>query len=93
MQYVTVFCVVFMVIGLRAFQQKVVAANHYPGMGIVAAMIYSGEGTAILLISRGSWVDVICGATGAGLGVMLAVYCFNTYFSKTFLKKVKPEEG
>ncbi|MNR04262.1 hypothetical protein D3C85_1202050 [compost metagenome] len=83
MEYVTIFFTVFFVIGSRAFQQKVVAANHYPGMGVVGAMIYMGEGAAVLMITRGGTLThVVPGAIGAGLGVMTFVYVFNRYFSK-----------
>lgn len=83
MEYVNIFFTVFFVIGARAFQQKVVAANHYPGMGVVGSCIYLGEGTAVLMIAKGGTIlHVIPGAIGAGLGVMSFVYVFNRYFTK-----------
>lgn len=83
MQYITIFFTVFCVIGARAFQQKVVAANNYPGMGFVGACIYLGEGSAILLITKGgTMMHVIPGAIGAGLGVMSFVYVFNRFFHR-----------
>lgn len=82
MEYVNIFITVFMVIGARAFQQKVVAANNYPGMGIVGCCIYMGEGTAVLLITKGGTLyHVIPGAIGAGLGVMSFVYLYNRFFN------------
>ena len=47
MSYFIMFITVFLVIGGRAFQQKVVAANHYVGMGFVGGCIYLGEGSAV----------------------------------------------
>jgi hypothetical protein len=89
MQYFIVFMVVFGVIGLRAFQQKVVAANQYPLMGVVGSCIYLGEGTAIIMISKGGLMFVLFGALGAGLGVMTAVYGYNRYFTKLFIRNIK----
>lgn len=83
MEYVTIFFTVFFVIGARAFQQKVVAANHYPGMGVVGSTIYLGEGSAVLMIAKGgTMLHVVPGAIGAGLGVMSFVYVFNRFFIK-----------
>lgn len=83
MEYVTIFFTVFFVIGARAFQQKVVAVNHYLGMGIVGSCIYLGEGSAVLMIAKGGTImHVIPGAIGAGLGVMSFVYIFNRFFTK-----------
>jgi len=82
MPYLIVFAVVFTVIGLRAFQQKVVQANHYPLMGLVGMLIYAGEGSAILLISKGGLYHVVAGAIGAGMGVVVAVYTYNRIFRK-----------
>ena len=83
MEYVTIFFTVFFVIGARAFQQKVVAVNHYLGMGIVGCCIYLGEGSAVLMIAKGgTMLHVIPGAIGAGLGVMSFVYIFNRFFTK-----------
>lgn len=83
MEYVNIFITVFMVIGARAFQQKVVAANNYPGMGVVGCCIYMGEGTAVLMITKGGTLyHVIPGAIGAGLGVMAFVYLYNRFFNK-----------
>jgi energy-converting hydrogenase Eha subunit A len=87
MHYVAAFLVVFGVIGLRAFQQKVVAANQYPIMGIIGTLIYVGEGTAVIMIAKGGMWIVVCGALGAGVGVMTAVYTYNRYFTKLFMKK------
>lgn len=84
MQYLAAFLVVFCVIGLRAFQQKVVAANQYPLMGVIGTSIYIGEGTAIIMIAKGGIWVVVCGAVGAGAGVMVAVYTYNRYFTKMF---------
>ncbi|MNQ03245.1 hypothetical protein D3C85_159430 [compost metagenome] len=83
MEYVTIFFTVFFVIGARAFQQKVVAVNHYLGMGVVGCCIYLGEGSAVLMIAKGgTMMHVIPGAIGAGLGVMSFVYIFNRFFTK-----------
>lgn len=83
MEYVIIFFTVFFVIGSRAFQQKVVAANHYPGMGVVGFCIYMGEGSSVLMIVKGGTIlHVIPGAIGAGLGVMMFVYLFNRFFNK-----------
>jgi hypothetical protein len=89
MAYLTLFCTVFMVIGMRAFQQKVVAANNYPGMGVVGTMIWAGEGSAAVMVVRGGTsLHILSGAIGAGLGVMTFVYIYNRFF----LKKGKPGE-
>jgi hypothetical protein len=83
LEYVIIFFTVFFVIGSRAFQQKVVAANNYPGMGVVGFCIYMGEGSSVLMIMKGGTIfHVIPGAVGAGLGVMAFVYLFNRFFSK-----------
>lgn len=83
MEYVSIFFTVFFVIGARAFQQKVVAANHYPGMGLCGCLIYLGEGSAVLMIAKGGTIfHVIPGAFGAGLGVMTFVYIYNRFFNK-----------
>lgn len=83
MEYFIIFLVVFGVVGARAFQQKVVAANQYPGMFIMGVLIYTGEGSAILMISKGTLYHVLFGALGAGLGVMTAVFIYNKLFKKT----------
>lgn len=88
MEYFVVFAVVFAVVALRAFQQKVVAANQYPVMGIVGGCIYACEGTAIILVSHGGYSHVIPGALGAGLGCITAVYVYNRYFTTMFKKEV-----
>lgn len=88
MEYVGIFAVVFFVIGMRAFQQKVVSANQYPLMGVVGGCIYLGEGTAVLMVVNGGWTYVVAGAFGAGTGVMCAVYIYNRYFTMMFKKKV-----
>lgn len=83
MSYFIMFITVFLVIGGRAFQQKVVAANHYVGMGFVGGCIYLGEGSAVLMILRSdSFTHVMAGALGAGMGVMTFVYIFNRFFAK-----------
>ena len=83
MAYLQLFITVFLVIGGRAFQQKVVAANNYPGMGIVGAMIWMGEGIAVLkVVSGGTLLHVASGACGAGLGVMTFVFIYNRLFNK-----------
>jgi hypothetical protein len=87
MEYLTVFLIVFGVIGLRAFQQKVVNANKYPLMGIIGMCIYAGEGSAILLIAKGTIVHVLFGALGAGLGVMTFVYVYNRIFIPAQMRK------
>lgn len=88
MEYVVIFCVVFFVIGMRAFQQKVVSANQYPAMGVVGFCIYIGEGASILMVVNGGWTYVIAGAIGAGSGVMFAVYIYNRFFINMFKKGV-----
>lgn len=90
MEYVGIYMVVFFVIGMRAFQQKVVSANQYPLMGLVGACIYVGEGTAVLMVLHGGMPYVFAGAAGAGTGVMAAVYIYNRYFINMF-KKVAHE--
>lgn len=87
MNYVIVFCLVFFMIGMRAFQQKVITTNHYPGMGFVGFLIYLGEGSAFLLLVKGGFTYVVVGAMGAGCGVMFAVYMFNRFFTKIFIKQ------
>lgn len=89
MDYLIIYAVVFFVIGTRAFQQKVIAVNHYPAMAVVGGCIYLGEGTAILMVAHGGWTYVIAGALGAGTGVVTAVYMFNRYFMNIFKKKTK----
>ena len=89
MQYAIVFCVVFTMVGLRAFMQKVVNANQYPLMGFLGGMIYMAEGTAVILITRGGWWNVVAGAFGAGCGVIIAVYTYNKYCTNLFKKKVE----
>ena len=90
MSYVLSFIVVFTMVGLRAFQQKVVNANQYPLMGAIGGLIYLAEGTAVILIARGGINNVIAGACGAGIGVVLAVWTYNKYFTQLF-KKTKGE--
>lgn len=92
MQYVIVFCVVFTMVGLRAFMQKVVNANQYPLMGILGGSIYLAEGTAVILISRGGWWNVAAGACGAGCGVVIAVYTYNKYCTNLFKKKAEVKD-
>lgn len=89
MDYLAIYAVVFFVIGTRAFQQKVIATNHYPAMGVVGSLIYLGEGTSILMVAHGGWTYVIAGALGAGTGVITAVYIFNQYFTSIFKKNTK----
>lgn len=84
MEYFQLFITVFFVIGGRAFQQKVVAANNYPGMGVVGTMIWTGEGiAAIKVVTGGTMMHVLSGASGAGLGVVTFVFLYNRYFNKT----------
>lgn len=87
MEYLITFSVVFGAIGLRAFQQKVIHANQYPLMGIIGTCIYMAEGTAILLIARGGYLNILAGALGAGCGVVSAVMFYNRYFTEMFKKK------
>lgn len=83
MEYFQLFITVFLVIGGRAFQQKVVAANNYPGMGIVGTLIWTGEGiAAIKVVTGGTMYHVLAGASGAGLGVMTFVFLYNQVFNK-----------
>lgn len=83
MQYLILYCTVFLVIGLRAFQQKVVAANRYPVMGFIGTLIYIGEGSAVLMIAKGgTLLYVSAGALGAGTGCVTFVYLYNRFFNK-----------
>lgn len=82
MEYLTVYTAVFLAIGLRGFQQKVIAANRYPFMGFVGGLIYVMEGSAILLVTAGGMISVFFGSLGAGSGIMVFVYLYNRFFSK-----------
>jgi len=83
MEYFQLFITVFLVIGGRAFQQKVVAANNYPGMGTVGGLIWLGEGFSVLkVVAGGTMLHVAAGACGAGLGVMSFVFLYNRFFNK-----------
>lgn len=90
MDKVLMFAAVFTMVGLRGFQQKVVAATQYPMMGIVGGMIYLAEGSAVIMVSKGGYWNVAIGAIGASTGVMMAVYFYNRYFSNLFKKKDEP---
>lgn len=82
MEYLVVFAVVFIAIGLRGFQQKVVTANRYKLMSIVGGSIYLMEGSAILMIVKGGYIHLIVGALGAGTGMVFFVYLYNRFFHK-----------
>lgn len=90
MDKVLMFAAVFTMVGLRGFQQKVVAATQYPMMGIVGGLIYLAEGSAVIMVAKGGYWNVAIGAIGASTGVMMAVYVYNRYFSNLFMKKDKP---
>lgn len=94
MEYLQLFLTVFCVIGGRAFQQKVVASNNYPGMGIVGACIWFGEGFSIIkVVHGGTLLHVAAGASGAGLGVMTFVFLYNQLFNKRKVLKDGRAEG
>lgn len=86
MDKVLMFAAVFTMVGLRGFQQKVVAATQYPMMGIVGGLIYLAEGSAVIMVAKGGYWNVAIGAIGASTGVMMAVYIYNRYFTNLFRK-------
>lgn len=92
MEYITVAGVVFLAIGMRAFQQKVIQSNLYLPMGVVGGLIYLMEGAAILAIANGGYYHVISGAVGAGSGVVCFVYLYNRLFTKSN-KNVKKDSA
>lgn len=82
MNYLLAFVAAFISVGLKGFQHKNVINNLYLNTAITSYFMAVMDVLLIGLIAKSDWTIAFVTGTGAALGMVVAMFVHNKYFSK-----------
>lgn len=72
----------FFVVGLKGFQHKNVIGNHKRLVFVTSYLMAAGDVAVVSLIVKGGWLIALSSGTGAGCGMVAAMYLHDRLMKK-----------